>query len=196
MAFRHSPAMIDAVRRLWRDGKTASECGELLGMTRNAVIGLVHRNGIKRDDATEAAHKVRVGEAALERLRQSQRERMEPPRKERPEKPVVVPKAQPFTPIEATDFWRGDFSAQSLSPDGPKLLMDLNWGDCRFPLGKFNQSPTGFCGATTKFGSSFCAAHHALVYRGTVAQIEAQRRRTEEERRRKKQREAREAVRS
>lgn len=192
---RRSPEQIAEIAKLWQEGKSARQIGEILGVTRNVVIGLVHRNGIKREGRTLTEAMIEQRRAAGSRGGVATAEkRKEQPRK--PEKPVVVPKAQPFTPIEATDFWRGDFSAQSLSPDGPKPLMDLNWDDCRFPLGKFNQSPTGFCGATTKFGSSYCAAHHQLVYRGTVAQVEAQRRRTEEERRRKKQREAREAVRS
>lgn len=192
---RRSPEQIAEIARLWQEGKSARQIGEMLGVTRNVIIGLVHRNGIKREGnpVTEAmieqrrAAGSRGGVATAEKLK-------EQPRK--PEKPVVVPKAQPFTPIEATDFWRGSFSAQSLSPKGPKRLMDLEWYDCRFPLGKFNEPPTGFCAAPRENGSSFCAAHHHLVYRGTAAQVEAQRRRTEEERRRKKQREAREAVRS
>lgn len=190
---RRSPEQIAEISRLWQEGKSARQIGEILGVTRNVVIGLVHRNGIKREGRT-------LTEAMIEQRRAAgsrggvvtAEKRKEQPRK--PEKPVIVPKAQPFTPIEATDFWRGSYTAESLSPDGPKQLMDLGFDDCRFPLGKFNQSPTGFCAAPKKYGSSFCAAHHFLVYRGTVAQIEAQRRKTEEERRRKKQREARQAV--
>ena len=190
---RRSPEQIAEIAKLWQEGKSARQIGEMLGVTRNVVIGLVHRNAIKREGnpITEAMIEQRRAAGSRGGVATAEK-RKEQPRK--PEKPVVVPKKQPFTPIEATDFWRGSYTAESLSPDGPKSLMDLTWSDCRFPLGKFNQSPTGFCGATKKFGSSFCAAHHFLVYRGTVAQIEAQRRKTEEERRRKKQREARQAV--
>lgn len=187
--FRRSPEEIAEIAQLWHAGKSAREIGEILGVTRNVVIGLVHRNHIKRDAATEAAHKVRMDEAKAERLSEARRLQAE---KRALEKPKVVPIKQPATTIEATDFWRGSFSAQSLSPAGPKQLMDLTWSDCRFPLGKFNEAPTGFCAAPKKFGSSYCAAHHQLVYRGTVAEIDAKRR--AEEKRRRAKREARQAV--
>lgn len=39
----HPPELIDAVGRLWRGTRSASEIGAVLGLTRNAVIGIVTR---------------------------------------------------------------------------------------------------------------------------------------------------------
>lgn len=41
-----TPAMIERARRLALDGNSGSEIAAVFGMTRNAIIGVCHRNGI------------------------------------------------------------------------------------------------------------------------------------------------------
>ena len=45
---------VDRVRRLAQDGLTAAQAGERLDMTRSAVLGLAHRNGIKFQGRAQA----------------------------------------------------------------------------------------------------------------------------------------------
>jgi len=42
-----SDATIELLRELWEKGRTASEIGDVLGVSRNAVIGKAHRLGLK-----------------------------------------------------------------------------------------------------------------------------------------------------
>jgi hypothetical protein len=51
-----------------------------------------------------------------------------------------------------------------------KSLLELERGDCRFPVGETieddcNSAATLFCGEGREGLSSYCAAHHALAYR-------------------------------
>lgn len=49
----------DEIVRLWRAGKSAREIGDQLGMTRNAVIGVIHRAGLgnKRENPFQSRPK-------------------------------------------------------------------------------------------------------------------------------------------
>jgi GcrA cell cycle regulator len=49
MAARWSDDAADALKRLWRDGRSASEIADLMGegVTRNMVIGKAHRLGLE-----------------------------------------------------------------------------------------------------------------------------------------------------
>jgi GcrA cell cycle regulator len=45
----NTPEAIDLMRRLWSEGKSASEIGSLLGVTKNAILGKIHRLGLRRN---------------------------------------------------------------------------------------------------------------------------------------------------
>lgn len=53
----------DAVRmliRMWVDGDSAGQIGKVMGKTRNAVIGKVHRLGLTRSESTKASIRPRI----------------------------------------------------------------------------------------------------------------------------------------
>ena len=41
-----TPELTDLVERLWMEGKSSNQIGRMIGKTRNAVIGKVHRMGL------------------------------------------------------------------------------------------------------------------------------------------------------
>lgn len=45
----NTPEALDLMRRLWAAGKSASEIGNLLGVTKNAILGKIHRLGLHRN---------------------------------------------------------------------------------------------------------------------------------------------------
>jgi len=100
-------AAIARLKELWGEGFSASECGQRIGVSRNAVIGKIHRLGL--------SHKYR---RPRERTR-----RMTKPRIRENKRPLPPP--QPYQePSPAEEPRRGSFD-----------LLDLKFGQCRWPEG-------------------------------------------------------------
>lgn len=187
-----SREQIDEIARMWMAGKSARQIGEFLGVTRNAIIGIVHRHQIKRDGPPKVTEEVKAQrDMALQLAREAaERKRVEREAAER--KRIVPPKPKRVAPehiIDPTGFWKNGHSAPSMRTDGGVALVDAEWFHCRFPLGRFADVATHVCGERKRDGSSFCAAHHKLVYRGTVTDI-----RREEDRRKRERAKAKRAA--
>jgi len=54
-------------------------------------------------------------------------------------------------------------------PEGGVRLVDIEHGQCRFPIGDPKDASFRFCGADT--GRTYCAVHHRIVYVPTARQI-------------------------
>ena len=135
-------------------GLTCSQIANEIGVTRNSVIGKIHRLGLStggRPGRRPAALAQRMGTARGEAPRpQSRIARIF---RAIAEAPNVVP--FPTSTIEAP----GIESAQRYS------LLDLANGHCRWPLGDPGKADFGFCGHDAVAGFSYCAGHARLAYR-------------------------------
>lgn len=129
---------VDLLTRLWAEGLSASEVARRLGgVSRNAVIGKLHRLGRlrgrpsrpRRLDAPPRTSKARTLEAASA------------PRSRR------LPNLRPEPP-----------------PAGPLVpLTALRAGRCRWPYGDPKADGFGFCGAHAPRGP-YCPAHSAVAF--------------------------------
>jgi GcrA cell cycle regulator len=154
---RWTPAREEHLRKLWDAGLTASECAAALGdgMTRNSVIGKIHRLGLVGRAAAKAAElKNRVYRAPV-------------PKKQRDAvMAIAVPLPDPSQAIIA------------VFEPGPNAvtLEGLKPGMCRFPIGDPLTPEFRFCGEParqTSFGSSpcpYCSAHSAISFVATRRQ--------------------------
>ena len=130
----------ERLRTLWANGWSARLCAAELGVSRNAIIGRVHRMGL---EARGRAVKV---------------DRSHMPRKPRKrglhtphQRDILGKLVSPFAYVPRA------VEVQSLKRD----LLELAEGECRYPS---DESPTTFCGHPQRKGSSYCAAHHALCW--------------------------------
>lgn len=137
-------------RKLWGEGHSAAQIARAIGgVTRNAVIGKVHRLGLARSgraaslDQGARLRAMRKREDAIRRaqLREEQRQA------KRVVKPEPLPAYEPIPPLI------------------PGLTcVDATPTQCRFIPGDPAHDPT-ICGRETHAGSSFCRAHFALCYK-------------------------------
>lgn len=141
-------AKIDTLRRLWTQGKTANQISNMLGVTRNAVIGKAHRL-----DLTKRPSPIKYGidTREFDNLPEPRRHRAKPRR--------LAPR-----PHRESDS-RASLPKLAPVPWLAKRVLAIGtccWTDC-------NHAPWVFCGAASVNGSSWCADHHARVFQPRAA---------------------------
>lgn len=144
----------ERLKKLWADGYSATEIACEFGdsVTRCAILGKVHRLGlphrttkVKRDSGRPRLVVPR---------KQETRPRMTKPRREALGI-VKPPKFKPEPPKPPRSAW------EAIDGMIPKQLVDLEHGDCRWPIGA--DHPYLFCGQPSPEGKSYCLAHAAMA---------------------------------
>lgn len=147
---------VELLKKLWNAGLSASQiAGELGGITRNAVIGKVHRLGLSGRAKT-------VSSAAPR------------PRKPRaPSHPTTMFRVQGATALKPSREVELQIEPQIEREVRPALepvaservtIMDLRECMCRWPIGDPGSSEFRFCGSRANSGSSYCTYHSQLAY--------------------------------
>lgn len=186
---------VEMLKVMWSEGKSASQIAkELGGVTRNAVIGKVHRLGLSNrapgserpEDETPVAEIRATAEPVatpdpLEEEVEVQQQRPaaaaspapaqpRPPVKEaqqqapRPPKPII---GQPLPPQPSAS----EISAEALAnlaevaKKAKKLtLMQLTERTCKWPVGDPATDDFWFCGLPATPGKPYCDTHVAVAF--------------------------------
>jgi GcrA cell cycle regulator len=134
---------IAQLKELWFEGFSASECGKKLGVSRNSVIGKIHRLGLSGSDRKRRVTSMRnPRKATAAQLLETTEQEVG-----RPEIPQM----------------RSD-----LRPPFTLTLLELKPGMCRWPHG--DRAPYRFCGAEQAPSSSYCEEHRRLSVSGSKLQ--------------------------
>ena len=144
-----TPERITELKRLWVTGASTAEIGRQLDVSKNAVVGKVHRLGlpgrpspIRREARTVA----------------------------RPGVAESRPRSRPQIP--------GEFEASPIMAQGESIpraateaecraqaVVDLHAPPCQWPFGDPGDKDFHFCGKNTHETFSYCAEHVAMAYR-------------------------------
>jgi GcrA cell cycle regulator len=139
---------VAALKKLWLDGLSASQIAKQLGgVTRNAVIGKVHRLGLS-------------GRAAPS---QPQRPVFKAPR---PARPAVTAqpaqrRVEPATPVPAAPPAPTYFRAEE---PGSATVLTLGAHMCKWPIGDPASDGFSFCGRRTGEDGPYCIEHARVAY--------------------------------
>lgn len=134
---------VDLLKQLWAEGRTCSYIADRIGgVSRNAVIGKVHRIGlagriVKSTDKT----KVRMGGPKPPKKMKVK------PAPERGQKAILA--ELPVEPLPAED----------IPPEKLVAFADLEESHCRWIYGDTRSGTHGFCGANKVIGLSYCERH-------------------------------------
>ena len=164
MATTWNDARVDALKKLWADELTANEiAGRLGGVTRNAVIGKVHRLGLSGRNGTSRrkAHRPRALAPAGERVKQTR-----PAIGHTAFRRLLAAAPQPELP--AAEELVIPMAAR-------KYIHTLTASCCRWPIGDPKQAGFHFCGKTRAPGLPYCAFHARRAF-----QLPREQRRTHE----------------
>ncbi|RNF36201.1 GcrA family cell cycle regulator [Paracoccus methylarcula] len=179
---------VETLKRMWAEGQSASAIAkELGGVTRNAVIGKVHRLGLSnRNDEAEAkpapapaAEKKpekKSAPAKPEPAPQPAAAKPDPaPVKEEAPQPAftpaprrpIVPAGQPLPPQPSANEISPEAlaSVREVEKKARKLsLMELTERTCKWPIGDPATDKFWFCGLPSQPGKPYCEAHVGVAF--------------------------------
>ncbi|HEU5018223.1 MAG TPA: GcrA family cell cycle regulator [Pseudolabrys sp.] len=140
---------VELLKKLWAEGLSASQiAAELGGITRNAVIGKVHRLGLsgRAKSPSSAAPRPRKPRASGHMLR------------------VSRPAIRGNTAL-AYDFEvEPEPELVEIPFDQRKNLLQLNEHTCRWPIGDPGSTDFFFCGGDTANELPYCSYHARVAY--------------------------------
>lgn len=144
---------VDLLRKLWTDGLSASQiAAELGGVTRNAVIGKVHRLGLSgRAKGNNQSANARRKPAAAKTASYAKAAKTAGVNGKASASSTVSPRPAPVLDIE--------------KPVPLMLsLLQLTDSTCKFPIGDPQEEGFGFCGASPRDDDPYCEYHCRLAY--------------------------------
>ena len=147
---------VELLKKLWADGLSASQiANQLGGVTRNAVIGKVHRLGLS-------------GRATTSRVKSSRaRRRPSRPRGEgRKNFPTFGNTAlKPYYDAEAeADALPQLVEEIDIPEEQRRTILTLNETTCRWPVGDPAEDEFYFCGGASEVGQPYCEHHARVAY--------------------------------
>ena len=148
---------VDTLKKLWTEGLSASQIAkELGGVSRNAVIGKVHRLGLEsRQKATKD------GEEASETIASSTAVEEEAEAPAEASEPVSAPTIQAANDSAPSQ----DLEDEVVIPIPLKLkLTELTERTCKWPIGDPMHDDFHFCGHEADEGRPYCEYHSTLAF--------------------------------
>ena len=192
---------VETLKRMWNEGQSASQIAkELGGVTRNAVIGKVHRLGLSnrvggKDDEDEGTPVAAPAQAAKPDLapRPEPAPRSEAPRAAAPAaaaappasnvtplpvRKAIIPAGQPLPPQPSLNEISPEAlaSVREVEKRARKLtLMELTERTCKWPIGDPATDDFWFCGLPSLPGKPYCEAHVGVAFQPMSARRDRRR---------------------
>ena len=150
---------VELLKKLWTEGLSASQiAGQLGGVTRNAVIGKVHRLGLSGRATTSRAKSTRA-------------------RKHKATRQNNAPRLGLFSSSNTAmrslssnsdGIKEEPFRSQYVELEIPEAervdLVDLKEAQCRWPIGDPQESGFHFCGKDKSEGGPYCQYHSEIAF--------------------------------
>lgn len=174
---------VELLKKMWTEGQSASQIAkELGGVTRNAVIGKVHRLGLSnRSGAAAATAKAEPAPEPVkaETAPEPKTETAAPEEKQQPimrtesaspppsVRKQIIPAGQPLPPQPSANEISPEALAKvnKVEKNARKLsLMELTEKTCKWPVGDPATDNFWFCGLPTQPGKPYCEAHVGVAF--------------------------------
>ncbi len=186
-----SDERVETLKKMWGEGQSASQIAkELGGVTRNAVIGKVHRLGLSNRnggasgaaqadpaapaETAKAASKPQAKPASKAAAKPAAKTApaAEPEAEAAPAAPVtrikpIIPAGQPLPPQPSTNEIDPKALAKvsEVEKKAKRLsLMELTSRTCKWPVGDPATDDFWFCGLTVQAGKPYCEAHVGVAF--------------------------------
>lgn len=188
---------VEILKKMWGEGQSASQIAkELGGVTRNAVIGKVHRLGLSNRTTAGAAAKAEPKAKAAPKAKPAPKLSPEPtpipasakpdlktepaiaPQHNMPARKQIIPAGQPLPPQPSANEISPEALAKvnEIEKKAKKLsLMELTERTCKWPVGDPATEDFWFCGLPVKTGKPYCEAHVGVAFQPMSARRDRRR---------------------
>ena len=198
-----TPERVEILKNMWSEGQSASQIAGALGeVTRNAVIGKVHRLGLSNRGNT-AKKEPQLSEtienpknkknskdyrndlnesnksSITKDVKQAASELIKKDTRKQPfqstNKSIIFTANQPLPPQPSTSEISEETlkSVKSLEQKSKKLsLMELTERTCKWPIGDPATEEFWFCGHTSEQGKPYCETHIEIAFQPVTARRE------------------------
>lgn len=197
-----SDERVETLKKMWGEGQSASQIAkELGGVTRNAVIGKVHRLGLSNRNggggtgaaATPEAKAKPAAKPATAKPKAATPAKPAPkpePVEDEPQEasvPVpavvtrikpIIPAGQPLPPQPSTNEIDPKALAKvsEVEKKAKRLnLMELTSRTCKWPVGDPATDDFWFCGLPSQAGKPYCEAHVGVAFQPMSARRDRRR---------------------
>ena len=175
---------VEILKKLWVEGQSASQIAkELGGVTRNAVIGKVHRLGLsnratssssssKSDTKSKTSVKSmsdpkRVSNKTSTSKVNSANSPSEPRSNVTSLRRQIIPAGQPLPPQPSANEISPEALARvsEIEKKAKKIsLLELTERTCKWPVGDPATEEFWFCGLPSQAGKPYCEAHVGVAF--------------------------------
>ena len=180
---------VEVLKKMWGEGKSASQIAkELGGVTRNAVIGKVHRLGLSNRSGGASPAKAAAAPKAKPAAKPKPAERSKTTESgAKAAAPVNRPIGRPKLIVTAGQPLPPQPSANEISPEAlasvrevekkAKRLsvMELTERTCKWPVGDPATEDFWFCGLPSQQGKPYCEAHVGVAFQPMSARRDRRR---------------------
>ncbi|MEM8578690.1 MAG: GcrA family cell cycle regulator [Pseudomonadota bacterium] len=185
---------VETLKKMWGEGQSASQIAkELGGVTRNAVIGKVHRLGLSNRAGSGAAPSPAAKPEAKAKPAPKAEAKAKPAPKPEPEaapaaeeaKPAplparkqIIPAGQPLPPQPSANEISPEALAKvsEVEKKAKRLsLMELTERTCKWPVGDPATDDFWFCGLPVQQGKPYCEAHVGVAFQPMSARRDRRR---------------------
>ncbi len=193
---------VETLKKMWGEGQSASQIAkELGGVTRNAVIGKVHRLGLSNratsagagaPSAAKPEPKAKAKPAAKSEAKPKadpdaepksekpimQTQAAAPPKSTLPARKQIIPAGQPLPPQPSANEISPEALAKvnEVEKKAKKIgLMELTERTCKWPVGDPATEDFWFCGLPVKQGKPYCEAHVGVAFQPMSARRDRRR---------------------
>ncbi|MEH6524134.1 GcrA family cell cycle regulator [Sulfitobacter sp.] len=188
---------VEILKKMWGEGQSASQIAkELGGVTRNAVIGKVHRLGLSNRTTAGAAAKAEPKAKVAPKAKPAPKPSPEPtptpasakpdlktepaiaPQHNMPARKQIIPAGQPLPPQPSANEISPEALAKvnEIEKKAKKIsLMELTERTCKWPVGDPATEDFWFCGLPVKTGKPYCEAHVGVAFQPMSARRDRRR---------------------
>ena len=164
---------VELLKKLWGEGQSASKIAkELGGVTRNAVIGKVHRLGLSNRSTSNSKNETvpkgvkKTEKTATKKTKTSPKEK-DTISETIPTRRQIIPAGQPLPPQPSANEISPEALARvsAIEKKAKKLtLLELTERTCKWPVGDPATPDFWFCGLPTQSGKPYCEAHVGVAF--------------------------------